>query len=105
MPRRYTAQEMREMATEAEVIEVADQFFGHDMDTIAAMLRQAADLMELEKEYEYAVIFVRNGKAVGRSAGHYKSYEEAMMSNTYCPIGETISFIRREVGDWEEVNE
>lgn len=44
--RKYTADEMREMAAEAEVMEVADQFCGHDMDTIASMLRQSADILE-----------------------------------------------------------
>ncbi|MCQ2300607.1 MAG: hypothetical protein MJZ81_10845 [Bacteroidales bacterium] len=34
------------MATEAEVIEVYDQFDGHNMYTIAAMLRQAAEILD-----------------------------------------------------------
>lgn len=51
MSKKYMVEEFREMATEAEVIEVYDQFYGHDMYTIADMLRQAADTRErIEKE-------------------------------------------------------
>lgn len=55
----YTAQEIREAAIVADTVEVADQFYGQEMDKIAAMLRQAADALEREakreKKYEYSV--------------------------------------------------
>lgn len=88
----YTAQEMREMATEAEVIEVPDQFYGQDMNTIADMLRQAADDMEREgheKKYEYAIKFA-DGTV---SMLHEDVYAE----------GSSLPLVRREVGAWEDV--
>lgn len=110
MTRKYTAQEMREMATEAEVIEVADQFYGHDMDTIAAMLRQAADLMEREKKrekrYEYATKW-DDGKIDGISP----CKDEVTDSISFVQYISSISaddqtgckLVRREVGEWEVV--
>ena len=44
--KQYTAQEMREVASTCETVEVADQFYAVEMDRAAAMLRQAADAEE-----------------------------------------------------------
>lgn len=99
MARKYTAQEMREMATEAEVIEVADQFSGHDMDTIAAMLRQAADDLEREekrkREYEYGLM-----STCSREINVFPSMEVAnKVASDFKGLLETV---RREVGEWEK---
>lgn len=95
---RYTADEMRDMATEAEVIEVADQFYGHDMDTIAAMLRQSADDMEREekreRKYQYGVVFGGDGID---SDNIFDSEEYARTV-----AGDYLQVVRREVGEWEE---
>lgn len=100
---RYTADEMREMATEAEVIEVADQFYGHDMDTIAAMLRQAADALEQEereKNYEYAVRWL-DGSISSRSSDIKYAQDAEKAINTDRTI--LVRVVRREVCEWEEV--
>lgn len=57
------------------------------------------------KRYEYAALYFRRGKCVGKSAGHYDTLEEARMNNTYLPSGEERKFIRRKVGEWEEVTD
>lgn len=46
MSKKFTSQEMRDAAITAETVEVADQFYGSEMDDIAAMLRQSADTYE-----------------------------------------------------------
>lgn len=102
MSRRYTAQEMREMATEAEVIDVADQFLGHDMDTIAAMLRQAADYMERERKYEYSQR--RHDEKLGIDVVdmlHCSTIEGAI--SLHGRFNKNGTIVRREVGEWEEV--
>ena len=55
------------------------------------------------KKYEYSVRFYRGERLVGRSAGHYDTIEDALRLNEYCHPGETVSIVRREVGDWEEL--
>ena len=57
-----------------------------------------------KKKYEYAVRFYRGERLVGRSAGHYDTIEDARKLNNYCPSGETVKLVRREVGEWEEVD-
>lgn len=59
---------------------------------------------EMKKKYEYAVRFYRGERLVGRSAGHYDTIEDARSLNDYCPPGDTVSIVRREVWEWEEVD-
>ena len=96
----YTAQEMR---VRADYLEIALA----DAKT-AAMLRQAADMMEREekreRKYEYAAVFFRNGNLVGMSAGHYDTLDEARIYNALCPTDDTIAFVCREVDEWKEVS-
>ena len=126
---RYTADEMREMAIEAEVIEVADQF--NSMDTIAAMLRQAADMMDRadsairanakEKVCRHkdadAVLetakFILGGKLTREKRYEYAErfarsgdvdYRHYDSKNDVEHEREMSSVVvRREVGEWEEV--
>lgn len=56
-----------------------------------------------KKKYEYAVRFYRGERLVGRSVVHYDTIEDARRLNDNCPPGETVSIVRREVGEWEEV--
>ena len=96
----YTAQEMR---VRSDYLEGALA----DAKT-AAMLRQAANMMEREekreKKYEYAAHYYRNGCMVGKSMERWETLQEAKWANLYCRGGETIVFARREVGEWEEVD-
>lgn len=57
-----------------------------------------------KKKYEYAAHHYRNGRMVGKSVERWETLEEAKCANLYCPGGETIIFVRREVGEWEEVD-
>ena len=97
----YTAQDMRDVAKCLSCSEISLNF---DKRDIARMLRQAADMMERETRYEYAVQIVRAGRKVGMTDGHYDTPEKAEKSLTYVPAGETPVVVRRSVGDWEEVN-
>lgn len=87
----YTASEMRHRADK-------EQHSYHDNIT-AAMLRQAADMMEREKKYEYAVEYedlYHGGWSVYKNG---LTLDEAQKLST-----ESWSrIVRREVGDWEEV--
>ena len=100
---RYTAQEMRVRANYLEVA-LADA-------KTAAMLRQAADMMEREesreKNYEFVVKFFRkrSDKCIGRSADHYDSLDCARSRHRPDTNGELVKFFRRSVGEWEEVKE
>ena len=113
MSRKYTAQEMREMADFIWRF-TTDSHRGYfyipnglvfNVDDATAMLRQAADMMEREKKYEYAAQYFRRGKCVGKSAGHYTTLDRAKRNNTFCTSGEELRFVRREVGEWEEVED
>ena len=101
MARKFTVEEFREMATEAEVIEVYDQFDGHNMDTIAAMLRQSADAMDREKKYEYAVK-ICFGSEEDYALDLHDDLERAK-EMAELPSGNRKIF-RREVGEWEEIS-
>lgn len=57
------------------------------------------------KKFEYAALYFRRGKCVGRSAGHYDTLEEAKRNHTICTSGEELRFVRRNVGEWEEVHD
>ena len=96
----YTAQDMRNASKCLFACEVDLE---HDNRDIARMLRQAADMMERETRYEYAVQIVRAGRKVGMTSGHYDTPEKAEKSLTYVRSGETPVVVRRSVGDWEEV--
>ena len=97
--RKFTAQEMREAAIVADTVEVADQFYGQEMDKIAAMLRQAADDLEREekreKKYEYAE----------RCPDGFVPplHTDKGVVNKY--IADGCVLVRREVGEWEEVKD
>ena len=91
--RRYTAQEMR---VRADYLEVALA----DAKT-AAMLRQAADMMEREekreKKYEYGILPCgTNGVYQTRVAAELQQLILEQSGYKY-PI------VRRKVGEWEEV--
>lgn len=104
MARAYTAKEMRKAALVAETVEVHDQFYGHEMDEIAAMLRQVADEIEREerheKRYQYEVRYKFNGREC-RSAGVTGSPDAARLMLAQYANNEGAHIVRREVGEWE----
>lgn len=120
MAKVYTAQEMRDKATELQ--ESADEISRDAVEeggctwkplcksdaceiaTIANMLRQAADLMEREekreKKYEYGVM------SNSRCEGVYDSHLHARLKMDLLHIcKKECDLVRREVGEWEEVSE
>lgn len=98
--KRYTAKEMRERA---EIIENA--FL--DMPT-AEMLRQAADMMEREekreKNYEYGIRYCVDDGSVFEDERHFDSLKDAK-DNADVSGYDELKFDRREVGEWEEVED
>lgn len=86
MSKVFTAQEIRQRAFEEEI-------FWRDHLT-AAMLRQAADLMEREKKYEYTHKYGDDVIAVN----HTDDVEKC-----FVPMGAVM--VRRPVGEWEEVKD
>lgn len=95
MKKKYTAQEMRDMAN-------CLHYNSPTKLTIeaAAMLRQAADAMEREereRKYEYAV---RNLDGVVIDI-----HKDTKIRAIDCKIEKKETVVRREVGEWEEVNE
>lgn len=97
---KYTAVEMRSAAS---YVETYDVFEDHDRE-IASMLRQAADMMERERKYEYAIKYKKGWSAcVERmSKTHYES--DALALADACPlVTEETKLVRRAVGEWEEV--
>lgn len=78
MSRRYTAQDMREMA-------LVEESYGWDV--VAKMLRQAADDMEREKKYEYATVLPDGSVSC--------AHDDVMEAGHHA--------FRRSVGEWEEV--
>lgn len=101
MAKVYTAKEMREAAIVADTVEVSDQFYGQEMDKIAAMLRQAADAMDREKKYEYAVEYI------DLYHGGWSVYKDGLTLDEAQKLShENFSrIVRREVGEWEEVKD
>lgn len=98
MSRRYTAQEMRDMAE--QILFTDDDWYadaGH-------MLLQAADMLDSKKKskrrYEYTVKYT-NGRRVWKSSHHYESIK---LCKKDWPL-EGRKFIRREVGEWEDVKD
>lgn len=84
--KRYTAQEMR---VRADYLEGALA----DAKT-AAMLRQAADMMECERKYEYAEKFKEG----------IVSYLHREKPMDCCDMYSGSVKVRRSVGEWEEVD-
>lgn len=93
MSRRYTAQDMRIAAKSFLCSEVSLI----DKRDIAEMLRQAAEMMEREKKYEYAV---RTPTGWIDEEATQNTLEDIKL---FYEDGDTI--VRREVGEWEEVKE
>lgn len=106
MTKVYTAQEMREAAERFAFEEDSSR-----SNTIVAMLRQAAAAMEREekreKKFEYTAEYVkrRSGKVDSKCVYHFNSFNAAKRFKYYPLKGEKLRFIRREVGEWEEVTE
>lgn len=90
MSRRYTAQEMREMA-------LVEESYGWDV--VAKMLRQAADDLEREEKRE-------------RNYEYAEKFKEGMVACLHrerpvdhCEMWPGSIAVRREVGEWEEVQD
>lgn len=93
--KRYTAQEMRVRANYEESANANTK--------TAAMLRQAADMMEREereKKYEFAVNPPEENGVFEYLAG--AELMAHMLKLNGCSDG---TIVRREVGEWEEVKE
>lgn len=101
---RYTAKEMRELA---EMIDHGGAFTLTDpsiVESNVAMLRQAADDMEREKRWEYAVMYTALSGcrciSPGRADCIAATKNILSLYNKEC---EDANIVRREVGEWEEV--
>lgn len=92
MAKRYTAYQMRVASKSCEEM-------GHSM--FAAMLRQAADAMEREKTYQYAVRFNESQNLHAQSSDY--SYVKSKADRINASGFTTCHIVRREVGEWEEV--
>ena len=95
----YAAQEMRDVA----------ECLHYNSPTkltikAAAMLRQAADMMEREKRYEYAVMYTAlNGRGcISAVRAHCIAASKNILS---LYKDENANIVRREVGEWEEVRD
>lgn len=108
---RYTAEEFREMASavlnecedsEHGLLYPSRYFSGHLFypEDAAEMLRHAADLMEREKRYEYAIIWDCDDSLCEMSIFH--DYIKRRMDEINSD-GVACHLVRREVGEWEEV--
>lgn len=84
---KYCAEDLRNAAEDVE------NYSGYDEDIIADMLRFAADVLEREKKYEYAL--VSNGVMY---SNHYCDFQSATLTRGF---GEKV--VKRAVGEWEEV--
>lgn len=86
MASKYTAQQLREHA------EWQEKLYGPNY-IVADMLRQAADMMDQERKYEYG--------AFGRV---FSTLNAAMLyAEMNKARGIRPAVVRREVGDWEDV--
>lgn len=99
----YTAQEMRAFA-DAIAGDLCDN--GHrveytydDLIPVIESLRQAADMMEREKKYEYGVRIGENQIDCDRDY----IFESKEYARTVA--GDSLQVVRREVGEWEEVRD
>lgn len=58
--------------------------------------------------YEYCIKYInkKTGKCNGSSSEHFKTHEQAVLALIDCrPFrGETAVIMKREVGEWEEVD-
>ena len=93
MAKQYTADEMREIADEIGL--------AHDdiHEKAAAMLYQAADELEREEKYEYAVKWL-DENAVANNMGEHREWAESIVRDV---LDSKVRLVRREVGEWEEV--
>lgn len=94
MSRKYTAEEMRDMAL--NIIMSEDDW----IEDAAAMLCQAADEMEREKKYEYAVRWTD-----GSISCNSNNIKDALDAESGINADGLIicHAVRREVCEWEEV--
>lgn len=114
MSRKYTAQEMRDIAD-------SDDFIAYGYDDpknysdpdcaeievthmVREMLRQAADDMERKKRWEYAVMYTALSGcrciSPGRADCIAATKNILSLYNKEC---EDANIVRRSVGEWEEV--
>ena len=104
---RYTAQEMRKMVNREKfkcsfVTRTLNGGIILDCTSdVRAMLLQAADLMEREKKYEYAVKFLNQKEFPQVDDSHFDDYKTAM-DMASCWKSE-CEIVRREVGSWEGI--
>lgn len=107
MAKKYTAQEMREVAKSLAASEVNLNF---DKRDIAAMLRQAADLMEHSQtetafRYEFAVQKKIKKEWFVHIKGSLSLDEAEDYMNAMCEMNPGYEFriVRRKTADWEVV--
>ena len=96
---KYTAYQMR-------VASKACEEAGHR--TVAGMLQQAAEVMEREekreKKYEYKILYRFNG-CLYDSIRHSQNIQSARKTLGVYSGHEGAHIVRREVGEWEEVDD
>ncbi|MCQ2299949.1 MAG: hypothetical protein MJZ81_07500 [Bacteroidales bacterium] len=89
----YSAQDMRDAANSREA-------WGYK-DALNNMLRQAAEALEREKKYEYSVLYCVD-ESEFNDVRHFDTLDDAKDNVDDCGYDE-LKFVRREVGEWEEV--
>lgn len=100
---KYTAKEMREVADNLDSIYVAPECedkkeqYGY-LSIASMMLSQAADAIEREKRYEYAARSNYDGFVDPEHCD-----ESELSANFSCLKCDEYTVVRREVGEWEEV--
>ena len=103
MSKVFTAQDMREFANYNDAAYARNP--GLYSSAVSAALRQAADLIEREKKYEYAAKYLSidvEKNVISRT--HYESSTQVI--DTAVKVhGIRHVVLRREVGEWEEVRD
>lgn len=89
--KQFTAEEMRGMA-------LVEESYGWDI--AAEMLRQAADELERETKYEYAILWDYDDSLF--EASIFYEYIKQRMDELNAD-GRACHLVRREVGKWEPV--
>lgn len=105
--RLYTAEDIRKVVDGLE----NNRKYGMERVVIASldvieMLRQSAEALEREKQYEYAAKYFVNGVCTGIGKNH--STDVYTAKNLATPVSknnENVVIIRRPVGEWEEVKD
>ena len=105
----YTAQEMRDYA-DAIVGDLwcnnnrGVEYSYDDLIPVVEALRQSADMIEREKKYEYSILYIVDDGSVFHDGRNFDTLDDAKDNVDVCGY-DGVKFTRREVGEWEEVED